>query len=149
MPEPEDEPAPQIPRGTQRSHRTSKRSPERRQRQSMGPRAHRRVWSHQKEALSPMLLAHYDSSLPTRVTSDASQYGAGAVLEQLHGKEWKPVQFMSCRFSPTQQRYAMIEKEACAAMMACETDHKPSPCGQIINLSSPSWARSRSPTCLQ
>jgi len=78
-----------------------------------------------KKLVSPMVLAHYDASLPTRLTSDASQYGAGAVLEQLHGKEWKPVQFMSCRFSPTQQRYAMIEKEACVPKVHHRMEDQP------------------------
>ena len=87
------------------------------------------------------ILSWYDPKRPTRVTSDASMYGAGAVLEQQAADgEWKPVQFMSASFTPTQQRYSMIEKEACAVLMACEkfqlyliglpqfvirTDHKP------------------------
>jgi len=73
-----------------------------------------------KRLASPSILAHYDPRLPTRVTSDASQHGAGGVLEQLHGQDWRPVQFTSCSFSDTQRRYAMIEKEACAATLACE-----------------------------
>ncbi|XP_047998796.1 uncharacterized protein K02A2.6-like [Leguminivora glycinivorella] len=65
-------------------------------------------------------LAHYDPNLETRVSADASQYGMGAVIEQKHGDVWKPVHFWSSAFTPTQQRYAMIEKEACATTMACE-----------------------------
>jgi len=73
-----------------------------------------------KKLASPVMLAHYDPKLPTRVTSDASQHGAGAVLEQRHVAEWRPVQYTSFTFSDTQRRYAMIEKEACAATLACE-----------------------------
>jgi len=89
---------------------------------------------------SPPILAWYDPQRATRVTADASMYGAGAVLEQKSEAGWRPVQYMSASFTPTQQRYSIIEKEACAAMMACEkfqlfliglprftirTDHKP------------------------
>lgn len=44
----------------------------------------------------------------------------GAILEQKHGDGWKAVHFWSSAFTPTQQRYAMIEKEACAITMACK-----------------------------
>lgn len=85
-------------------------------------------------------LVHHDPKLETRISADASQYGMGAVLEQKQGDEWKAVHFWSSAFTPTQQRYAMIEKEACATIMACKrfrlylhglptftihTDHRP------------------------
>lgn len=90
---------------------------------------------------SPPVLAWYDPKRPTRVSSDACMYGAGALLEQQQeDKEWRPVHFMSASFTETQLRYSMVEKEACAIVMACErfaiylvglphfvirTDHKP------------------------
>ena len=93
-----------------------------------------------KELLSqPSTLAHYDPSLETKVSADASAYGLGAVLMQHHDQEWKPVTFASRSMSETESRYAQIEKEALAATWTCEkfseyligkqfhieTDHKP------------------------
>ncbi|GBG82316.1 hypothetical protein CBR_g34600 [Chara braunii] len=37
----------------------------------------------------------YDSTLPTQVTTDASGYGIGAVLEQCHEDGWHPVEYFS------------------------------------------------------
>ncbi|GBG82300.1 hypothetical protein CBR_g34584 [Chara braunii] len=37
----------------------------------------------------------YDPSLPTQVTTDASGYGIGAVLEQCHEDGWHPVEYLS------------------------------------------------------
>ncbi|GBG64900.1 hypothetical protein CBR_g48366 [Chara braunii] len=37
----------------------------------------------------------YDPTLPTQVTTDASGYGIGAVLEQCHEDSWHPVEYFS------------------------------------------------------
>ncbi|XP_014676649.1 PREDICTED: uncharacterized protein K02A2.6-like [Priapulus caudatus] len=84
-------------------------------------------------------LALYDPSRETKVTSDASLYGLGSVITQRDGREWRPVAYASRSLSPTEQRYAQIDKEALAIVWACEkfreyligikflveTDHKP------------------------
>ena len=94
-----------------------------------------------KEALlSPKVLAHYDVSKPTIIAADACNTGIGAVLLQIQkdGRR-RPVSFASRSLTETEQRYAVIEKEALAATWACEkfadyvsgltftleTDHKP------------------------
>jgi hypothetical protein len=94
-----------------------------------------------KEVLvSPSVLAHYNPQRPTIVAADASSFGLGAVLIQIQedGKR-RPVCYASRSLSETEQRYAVIEKEALAATWACEkfseyvlgldflleTDHKP------------------------
>ncbi|GBG73494.1 hypothetical protein CBR_g16835 [Chara braunii] len=41
------------------------------------------------------VLLIYDPLLPTRVTTDASHYGIGAVLEQHDGVDWHPVEYFS------------------------------------------------------
>lgn len=102
---------------------------------------HQRGWEKIKEVITKApVLAQYDRMLPTRVSADASTKGLGAVLEQQYGKNWKPVVFASKALSPTEKRYAQVEKEALALKWACEkfesyllglptfdllTDHKP------------------------
>lgn len=94
-----------------------------------------------KEKLSSApALAIFDPSLETTLSAYASSYGLGAVLtqRQTDGK-WKPIVFISRALTPTERRYAQIEKEALATTWACErladyligkkflveTDHKP------------------------
>ncbi|GBG81945.1 hypothetical protein CBR_g34128 [Chara braunii] len=45
------------------------------------------------------VLRIYDLLLPTRVTTDASGYGIGAVLEQHDGVDWHPVEYFSKKVS--------------------------------------------------
>ena len=89
---------------------------------------------------SAPVLSLYDPNLPTKVTADSSSYGLGAVLtQQQPDGRWSPVVFASRSLTPTERRYAPIEKEALAAAWSCtkfqdyligitytlETDHKP------------------------
>ena len=86
------------------------------------------------------VLALYCPSYPTVVSADASSYGIGAIISQQQPTgEWKPVSYQSRSLTPTEKRYAQIEKEAVALTWACErfsdyligkdfvieTDHKP------------------------
>ncbi len=94
-----------------------------------------------KEELSkPTILALYDPLAETKISSDASSFGLGAVILQKSGtSQWRPVAFASRSLTETERRYAQIEKEALATVWACEkfqdyilgkwvlieTDHKP------------------------
>ena len=89
---------------------------------------------------SPPTLAHYDCEKPTVIAADACMYGLGAVLLQIQDDgSQRPICFASRSLTETEQRYAVIEKEALAKTWACEkfadyitgldftleTDHKP------------------------
>ena len=86
------------------------------------------------------ILALFDPNLMTTVSADASSFGLGAVLLQKQANgETRPVAYISRAMTPTEQRYAQIEKESLALTWASkrfedyliglqftiETDHKP------------------------
>lgn len=52
------------------------------------------------------LLTHSDCQAPTRVISDASDYGMGAALEQFQEGSWKPLAFFSRGFNSAQKNTA-------------------------------------------
>ena len=85
------------------------------------------------------VLVHFDINRATVVSADASSYSIGSVLLQKVDGKLHPVAFASRALTPTEQRYAQIEKESLALIWACEkfrnyligthfkiqTDHKP------------------------
>jgi transposase InsO family protein len=77
-----------------------------------------------KMITSSPVLAYYESKLPTRLTTDASKAGLGAVLEQKHEGVWKPIAYASRAMTQCEQHYAQIEKETLAIVFACERFHE-------------------------
>ncbi|GBG76127.1 hypothetical protein CBR_g21875 [Chara braunii] len=49
--------------------------------------------------LSVEVLRIYDPLLPTRITTDASDYGIGAFLEQHNGVDWHPIEYFNKKVS--------------------------------------------------
>ena len=71
--------------------------------------------------LQSPVLALYDPCLPTFVTTDASDYGLGGVLTQLHTDNVEcTVAFASRTLSPAERKYSAVEKEALACVWAVE-----------------------------
>ena len=87
-------------------------------------------------------LAYFRGDCKTRIVADAGQDGLGAVLLQLHGREWRAVSYASRNLTEVKANYVQIEKEAFTLVWACErfnlyvygrafelqTDHKPVEC---------------------
>lgn len=67
---------------------------------------------------SAVLLAHPRSNAQLRITSDASNIKAGAVLEQFDNNQWRPLAFFSKSFSQTEQRYSVYDREFTALFLA-------------------------------
>ncbi len=66
-------------------------------------------------------LAICNPKLLTIITTDASNYGLGAVLMQLHSDNAEhTVAFASCKLSAAERKYSTTEKEALSCVSAVE-----------------------------
>ncbi|XP_052276600.1 uncharacterized protein K02A2.6-like [Dreissena polymorpha] len=81
----------------------------------------KRAFNKIKEALvSTKVLQYYDLKKPVTLTVDASMRGLGAAIIQ----QDRVVAYASRALTPTEQRYAQIEKEMLAVVYGCEKFHK-------------------------
>nr|XP_054761486.1 uncharacterized protein K02A2.6-like [Lytechinus pictus] len=66
-----------------------------------------------------VVLKFFNPNLPTVVTTDASDYGLGAILSQVKNGREIPVAFASRSLTPAERKYSTGEKEALACTWAC------------------------------
>ena len=86
------------------------------------------------------VMAYYTQGAKTRVTTDASLVGLGAILEQQQEDGlYRPVYYASRKLNTVERRYSQVEREALGVRWACQkfylylygvdvevcTDHKP------------------------
>ena len=60
---------------------------------------------------SSPVLKYFDPNKPSKVSSDASKVGLGAVLEQQHPTGWHPIAFASRSLNPSEQNYCPLERD--------------------------------------
>ena len=58
------------------------------------------------------VLKFFEPSLPVKVTSDASQHGLGAILEQCHDNKWFPVTYASRLLTSSEKTIVNLEENA-------------------------------------
>ena len=68
------------------------------------------------------VMAYYKHNAKTRVTTDTSPVGLGAILEQEQPDgRFRPFYYASRKLYKTEQHYSQFEREALAVKSACET----------------------------
>ena len=72
----------------------------------------------QKKCMEAPVLVPWSSERETRVTTDASDVGLGAVLEQKVEGVWRPVEFWSRKLKSAETRYSATDKEWLAVVEA-------------------------------
>ena len=93
-----------------------------------------------KEALaSATLLVHPKPNALTSLTTDASDFAVGAVLQQYLDRQWQPIAFFSKKLKPSETRCSTFDRELLAIYLSIKhiryflegrtfyivTDHKP------------------------
>ena len=67
---------------------------------------------------SPVVLRHFDASLPTVVETDSSGFAIAAILSQLHPDGYRPVAYWSRQTTDVERRYGAHDSELLAVVEA-------------------------------
>ena len=82
---------------------------------------HEHAFYQLKKAIThPDVLAYFKNDCKTRIVTDASPMGLGAVLTQLQDDFWRVISYASRSLTNVESRYSQTEKEALAIVWACE-----------------------------
>jgi len=71
----------------------------------------------------PQVLAFFKNDCKTRIITDASPVGLGAVLTQFQDGCWRVISYASRSLTEVEKRYSQTEKEALGIVWACERFH--------------------------
>jgi len=67
------------------------------------------------------VMAYWNTEAETRITTDASPYGLGAILEQKQPDDsYRPVYYASRKLTDVESRYSQFEREALGVKWACQ-----------------------------
>lgn len=81
-------------------------------------------WKKLKETVTTEpVLTFFDTSKTTKISTDASKDGLGAMLLQMNEDKWQPVANASRSLTGTEQWYAQIEKETLSQVFGCGKFH--------------------------
>ena len=101
-----------------------------------GPEQAEAIQKLKNELARAEILGYYDKDAETRVISDASPVGLGAILAQKQQGEFRVIMYASRSLTEVERRYSQTECEALAIVWAylygikfhLVTDHKPLEC---------------------
>ena len=66
-------------------------------------------------------LSHPDPAAPIALTTDASKFAIGGVLEQFVDGGWQPLGFWSRHLKPNQQQWSTFRRELYAVVLTSES----------------------------
>ena len=113
-------------------------------------RIHQESFEEIKHSLTTCpVMAYWNQEAETRITTDASQFGIGAILEQKQAdNSYRPIYYASRKLTKVESRYSQFERECLGVKWACSrfflyltgkefevrTDHK-----QLVQVLTPKY----------
>ena len=88
-----------------------------------GPEQHAAFTALKQRMAQAETLGYFDRNAKTKIITDASPVGLGAILVQEHNGENRIICYASRGLSAVERRYSQTEREALAIVWACEKFH--------------------------